>query len=106
MYFSFVKKVFFIFVVLFPFCSLAEVDEEIKYDEKLFHSWIVDFKTSEHLEADLDSFLDIQEERYSPQLNRYAQVFNAIDSRPTKLGLYFPLHDAWREWVFDETSVE
>ena len=68
--------------------------------------WIVDFKTSEHLEADLDSFLDIQEERYSPQLNRYAQVFNAIDSRPTKLGLYFPLHDAWREWVFDETSVE
>ena len=63
--------------------------------------WIVDFKTSEHLEDDLEGFLDIQLERYRPQLARYAEVYNLIEWRPTKLALYFPLHDAWREWDFD-----
>ncbi|MGR8948366.1 MAG: UvrD-helicase domain-containing protein [Gammaproteobacteria bacterium] len=67
--------------------------------------WIVDFKTSEHREADLDSFLDIQTERYSPQLNHYAEVFNAIEARPTKLALYFPLHDAWREWEYEASEA-
>ena len=67
--------------------------------------WIVDFKTSEHLEADLEGFLDIQVERYTPQLNRYAEIYSLIDPRPTKLALYFPLHDAWREWDFKTTDT-
>ena len=60
--------------------------------------WIVDFKTSEHLEADLSGFLDIQVERYQPQLSRYAEVMSLLEPGEIKLALYFPIHDAWREW--------
>ncbi|MEM7467693.1 MAG: UvrD-helicase domain-containing protein [Pseudomonadota bacterium] len=66
--------------------------------------WIVDFKMSEHLAADLENFLDIQVERYLPQLNRYAGVFAKISREPIMLALYFPLHDAWRAWEYQTTE--
>ena len=34
--------------------------------------WIVDYKTSRHEGAGLDEFLDREQERYRPQLERYA----------------------------------
>jgi len=61
--------------------------------------WIVDFKTSTHAGGGLDEFLDREQERYAAQLERYAAVIRRVDSRPVRLGLYFPLLSAWREWM-------
>jgi len=60
--------------------------------------WIVDYKTSMHEGGDLDSFLDQEQSRYREQLERYARILRALDGRPVRLGLYFPLLKGWREW--------
>ncbi len=59
--------------------------------------WIVDWKTSTHEGGDRDGFLANELERYRGQLQRYAAVMATLDGRPQRLGLYFPLLDAWRE---------
>lgn len=62
--------------------------------------WIVDFKTGAHEGADLEGFLDREVERYRPQLERYARLMGRIyPAEPIEVGLYFPLHRAWRSWV-------
>jgi ATP-dependent exoDNAse (exonuclease V) beta subunit len=60
--------------------------------------WIIDYKTSRHGGSDLESFLDLQQQRYCHQLERYARLMREIDDRPIRLGLYFPLLKSWREW--------
>jgi ATP-dependent exoDNAse (exonuclease V) beta subunit len=60
--------------------------------------WIIDYKTSTHEGAALDEFLDRERERYRPQLERYAALLRALGDEPIRLGLYFPLLSAWREW--------
>ncbi len=59
--------------------------------------WIVDWKTSSHEGGDIEAFLDNELARYTEQLQRYAWVMKRVDGRPQRVGLYFPLHDAWRE---------
>ncbi|MBX3704226.1 MAG: UvrD-helicase domain-containing protein [Steroidobacteraceae bacterium] len=59
--------------------------------------WIVDWKTSTHEGGDREVFLDNELARYAPQLRRYAEAMRALDGRPQRVGLYFPLLDAWRE---------
>jgi ATP-dependent exoDNAse (exonuclease V) beta subunit len=61
--------------------------------------WIVDYKTSSHEGAGLDEFLDNERERYRAQLERYAQLMQALGDEPIRLGLYFPLLSGWREWA-------
>ena len=61
--------------------------------------WIVDFKLSRHEGADSGAFLDREQERYRTQLETYAQVMRAVDPRPIRVGLYFPLVPGWREWT-------
>jgi ATP-dependent exoDNAse (exonuclease V) beta subunit len=63
--------------------------------------WIVDFKTGAHEGGDADAFLDRERERYRGQLERYARFVRALDSRPIRLGLYFPLQGGWREWMVE-----
>jgi len=60
--------------------------------------WIVDYKTSRHEGAGLEAFLDSEQERYRPQLERYASLVRKLGSEPVRVGLYFPLLGAWREW--------
>jgi ATP-dependent helicase/nuclease subunit A len=60
--------------------------------------WVVDYKTSSHEGADLDGFLDREQERYRFQLDRYAAFMRLLDGRPVRRGLYFPLLKGWREW--------
>jgi ATP-dependent exoDNAse (exonuclease V) beta subunit len=60
--------------------------------------WVVDYKTSSHEGADLEGFLDSEQERYRPQLERYAEFMRRLGPEPVRLGLYFPLLSAWREW--------
>lgn len=62
--------------------------------------WIVDFKTGVHEGADVAGFVAREEERYRPQLDRYARLVRLLDPRPIRLGLYFPRLGAWREWPF------
>ncbi len=60
--------------------------------------WIIDYKTGLHSGGGLDEFLDREVERYKNQLNTYAEIFRQLENRPIRLGLYFPLYGAWREW--------
>ena len=62
--------------------------------------WIVDYKTSPHRGHDLEAFLDQEQERHCPQLEKYGTLVQGMDGRPVKLGLYFPLLQGWREWSF------
>jgi ATP-dependent exoDNAse (exonuclease V) beta subunit len=61
--------------------------------------WIIDYKSGRHLGADVEAFLDSELARYRPQLERYAEVVAAIDPRPIRVGLYFPLLQRQRDWV-------
>ncbi len=57
--------------------------------------WIVDYKTSSHEGGNLEAFLDLQRQRYAPQLSAYAA---ALGVEGAAVGLYFPLVKGWREW--------
>jgi ATP-dependent exoDNAse (exonuclease V) beta subunit len=61
--------------------------------------WVVDFKFSSHEGKELEAFLDSERERYRVQLERYAAVLRQLETRPIRLGLYFPLLGGWREWA-------
>ena len=67
-----------------------------RWFEDLAGAWIVDYKTSSHEGADLESFLAAQEVRYRPQLERYAL---AAGKESARRALYFPLLKGWREWT-------
>lgn len=60
--------------------------------------WIVDYKTGDHEGGNKDAFLDEEQKRYADQLNRYADIMKRLDDRPVRVGLYFPMLKAWREW--------
>lgn len=64
--------------------------------------WIVDYKTSTHEGSDRDAFLDRERSRYTAQLERYARLLAQKESRPVRLGLYFPLLRGWRELSLGE----
>jgi ATP-dependent exoDNAse (exonuclease V) beta subunit len=61
--------------------------------------WVIDYKTSQHTGGGLDQFLDREVERYRAQLQRYALLAQRLGPEPVRLGLYFPLMRAWREWA-------
>lgn len=59
--------------------------------------WIIDFKSSSPDTENLTAFLDQEAIIYQEQLRSYEQALRAMDNKPIKLGLYFPLIPAWRE---------
>ncbi len=79
------------------------VDRSFRDDKGRF--WIIDYKTSEHEGGRLQRFLDEEQRRYRDQLENYASVISKLVTGPILLGLYFPLHDAWREWKFSEAAA-
>ena len=62
--------------------------------------WIIDYKTGEHLDGDRDAFLDSEQERYRAQLENYGRIVRALEDRPIRLALYFPLFPDWRVWDY------
>jgi ATP-dependent helicase/nuclease subunit A len=60
--------------------------------------WIIDYKTGSHEGGNLEAFLDNEQARYRPQLENYRLLLSRLDSRPIRLGLYFPMLQAWKEW--------
>jgi ATP-dependent helicase/nuclease subunit A len=63
--------------------------------------WIVDYKSGRHEGGDMRAFLDREQQRYREQLQRYARLMSAMESRPIRLGLYFPSLGGWREWPYE-----
>ncbi|MEO7207578.1 MAG: UvrD-helicase domain-containing protein [Steroidobacteraceae bacterium] len=61
--------------------------------------WVIDYKTSQHLGGGLELFLDREVDRYRSQLERYGRLARRLGPQPIRLGLYFPLMRAWREWA-------
>jgi ATP-dependent exoDNAse (exonuclease V) beta subunit len=61
--------------------------------------WVIDYKTSQHIGGGLEEFLDREVQRYRSQLQRYALLAKRLGPEPVRLGLYFPLMRAWREWA-------
>lgn len=61
--------------------------------------WIIDYKAGYHAGSDTAAFLDQEQIRYSAQLAGYAHLMQQLDSRPIRVGLYFPLLQGWREWA-------
>ena len=64
--------------------------------------WIIDYKTGAHEGGGLEAFLDNEQLRYRAQLDDYANLMKHLDSRSIRLGLYFPAHQGWREWAFED----
>ena len=63
--------------------------------------WIIDYKTGGHEGTDTGAFLDSEQNRYRPQLQRYAELMSKLDDKHAiRLGLYFPLLGGWREWSY------
>jgi ATP-dependent helicase/nuclease subunit A len=62
--------------------------------------WIIDYKTGDHKDSDVEEFIDNEQKRYRAQLETYATLLAALNpaEKDIKLGLYFPLLKAWREW--------
>ena len=58
--------------------------------------WIVDYKTGVREGADVEGFMQQEQERYRAQLERYARAL--AQGEPAMLGLYFPPLAGWREW--------
>lgn len=61
--------------------------------------WIIDYKTGPHAGGSPQDFLDNEQARYRAQLETYAGLIRSMDSRPIRLGLYFPMLQGWREWA-------
>ncbi len=60
--------------------------------------WIIDYKTGTHLGGDVEGFLDEEQGRYRSQLAGYARAFEALENRPVRTALYYPLvRGGWRE---------
>jgi len=86
----------------YPLCGVLDgeiisvrVDRTFIDDEGV--RWIVDYKTSTHEGSGLESFLDNERERYRSQLELYRRIFSAMEQRPVRAALYFPLLNGWRE---------
>ena len=63
--------------------------------------WIIDYKTSQHSGGERERFLDNEVTRYAQAMRRYARIAAKLGPEPIRLGLYFPLMRAWREWPAD-----
>ncbi|HWR35018.1 MAG TPA: UvrD-helicase domain-containing protein [Clostridia bacterium] len=60
--------------------------------------WIIDYKTGWHDESTRDAFLANERVRYEAQLQQYAVFLKKLDGRAVRVGLYFPLMNAWLDW--------
>jgi hypothetical protein len=69
-------------------CSV--ILDRVRIDDDGTH-WIVDYKTSSHEGGDLDAFLDAEVVRYTPQLQRYRQLYLGYAGIDAQCALYFPL---------------
>jgi ATP-dependent helicase/nuclease subunit A len=53
--------------------------------------WLIDYKITEQLGGDSRRFVQMQVEKYRPDMQRYVRVLRIFDTRPVRCALYFPL---------------
>ncbi len=54
--------------------------------------WVVDFKSSRHEDRDtLDAFIAREKERYRVTMTRYGGIVSALEGRPVRTALYYPV---------------
>jgi ATP-dependent exoDNAse (exonuclease V) beta subunit len=74
------------------------IDRMFEHDGVL---WIVDHKTTDTRETNLEQFVDQQvQQRHKKQLEAYGRLMHQIDERPIQLAVYFPLIKQLRSWSF------
>ena len=80
------------------FCGRLEsvVIDRVRIDADGAH-WIIDYKTSAHEGGNLAGFLAQEEDRYRPQLQKYATMYAALTGVRPRAALYFPLLQVFRE---------
>ena len=64
--------------------------DRVRIDDDGNH-WIVDYKTSSHEGGELDGFLRQEQDRYRPQLEKYAAMYSKLTDARVRKALYFPL---------------
>lgn len=68
--------------------------------------WIIDYKTAiQASQNDLKTFLLAEQGKYQQQMWYYFKAIREIDSRPIRMGLYFPALPAWHEWDFEKEEI-
>ena len=63
--------------------------------------WIIDYKTSSHEGGNLQGFLQVESDRYKPQLEKYAAIYSSWAGVDVKCALYFPLLTSFVEVRLD-----
>lgn len=67
-------------------------------DNNTNERWIVDYKTSSpESNESLETFLRREEEQYRSQLLAYYSLYENQKKFPVRMGLYFPMIQAWQE---------
>jgi ATP-dependent exoDNAse (exonuclease V) beta subunit len=64
--------------------------DRVRIDENGDH-WIIDYKTSTHEGGNLKGFLQAEVDRYTPQIQKYAEIYEAFAGTQPRCALYFPL---------------
>ncbi len=57
--------------------------------------WLIDYKITEQLGGDTQRYLQMQVEKYRPDMERYVRVMRIFDPRPVRCALYLPLLGAF-----------
>ncbi len=70
--------------------------DRVRIDDDGTH-WIVDYKTSTHEGGDLGGFLQAEADRYRPQLDKYAALYDKYAGTNARRALYFPLLQTFLE---------
>ena len=70
--------------------------DRVRVDDDGIH-WIVDYKTSSHEGGNLEGFLRAEADRYKPQLDKYAALYDAYADTNARRALYFPLLQTFLE---------
>ena len=64
--------------------------DRVRIDDDGTH-WVVDYKTSSHEGGNLQSFLRAEVDRYTPQLQKYFDLYRNYSDADVRCALYFPL---------------
>jgi ATP-dependent exoDNAse (exonuclease V) beta subunit len=93
--------------------SLAGVDDGRPVERRIDRTfidrdgvrWVIDFKTSDYARDDVDVYLRQKMEEYRAQMEGYRALYRRLERRRVRIGLYFPLLGAWREYREYEESA-
>jgi ATP-dependent exoDNAse (exonuclease V) beta subunit len=83
------------------FAVSAEIEgrlEHVRVDRTFIEDgtrWLIDYKITERQGGDPQRFVEMQVEKYRPDMQRYARVLSAFDPRPVRCALYLPLLGAF-----------